>query len=379
MSILVCYPIKSLVQVFLPEGCEALTVENYEELSMKISGSTPCAIVIFTETMDVPPWDWLTWIYNQTSQDVVKIIVPLHRDEELIHRIIETSCMSNTFVLPAKLSNDEIRFQLTCLLGLGKDREPMHETKMGEGKIYTLVSYGSAGVSTFCINYPVVLASLATDSKVAVIDFNVEKPDITNFFQLANNHLALYRPYLLNTGKAESQDWKSIFKRSAHLPNLYLATAATRWKGYEISSLLSALRKQFDYIFIDWGFCFREQEVLHRLLLMSDSSMFFVRPDPFNLESSRKWLSKWRNTTSPIQLVVSHYHKDEMSIERIRSFMGTPVLGVVPRLSYSRVLHSLQSKSILVEELFPPKTYLNSLRSFALEEVHRRKREVLIT
>lgn len=379
MSFLVCYPIKSLVQFFLPEGCEVLAVENFEEMSMKIPTSKPQAVVIFTEAMEVPPWDWLTWINKQTTQEVMKIIVPLHRDEELIYRIIETSCMSNTYVLPARLSNDEIRFQLECLLGLGDGRGLPQEAKEGAGRVYSLVSYGSAGVSTFCINYPVILASLAKDSSIAVIDFNVEKPDITNFFQLGNHQLSFYRPYLLDMEKAERQDWKSIFKKATSLPNLFLASATTRWKGYEITSLINALRKQFDYIFIDWGFCFREPEVLQQMLLMSDSAVFFVRPDPFNLESSRKWLSKWRGTSIPFHLVVSHYHKDEMSVERIQSFMGASIFGVVPRLPYSRVLHSLQSKSILVEELFPPKTYVNCLRSFALEEVSRKKKEVLLT
>ncbi len=379
MRVIVCYPIKSLVKMFFPTDCEVLTVENITELAVHASAFLPEAVVLFSEMLEQPPWEWFDQISAFLPQEVMKVIIPLHRDEELMNRIVETKNAKNTYVLPAHLSNEEIRVRLEHLFGTRASSSFTSDPEAHNGKINTLISYGAAGVTTFSINYPAVLASQLPDSTICVIDFNLEKPDFTEFFQLKEHQLAFLRPYLLDAEKAESQNWKSVFKRNESLPNLFVSTGAMKWKGYEISSLFQALRKQFDYIFIDWGFCFREPEVLQQLLIMSDNVFLFVRPDPFNLDSSRKWLMRWKDTKISFQLVVSHYHDNEVSIARIQSLMRSPIYGVVPRIPYSRLIYSLQSKSILVQEIFPPKQYVTCLKTMAFEEVKKRKEEVLST
>ncbi|MGD8192482.1 hypothetical protein ACQCN2_21135 [Brevibacillus ginsengisoli] len=378
MRVMVCYPIKSLVHIFMPKECEVVTVETVEEMAAQSSAYKPEAVVFFSEAMNQPPWEWMDYVSTFLPQEVMKVIIPLHRDEEIINRIIETKGLMNMFVFPARLSNEEIKERLQYLFGIKHSILFTAEPKPS-GKIHTLLSYGATGVTTFCINYSAMLASQLPSSTIAFIDFNLEKPDLTEFFQLSNSQLAFLRPYLLNTNKAEQQDWKSVFKRSDQFPNLYFSTGAIRWKVYEISSLLQSLRKQFDYIFIDWGFCFREQEVLQQLLILSDTAYMFVRPDPFNLESSRKWLMRWKDAKIPFQIIVSHYQKDDVSIPRIQSIMRTPIAGIVPRISGSRVSYSLQSKSVLVKEAFPPRQYVASLKAIATEEVDKIGEEVAPT
>lgn len=376
MRVIVCYPIKSLVHIFMPKDCEVVTVETVEEIAVQTAVFKPEAVVFFSEAMNQPPWEWMESVSTILSPEVIKVIIPLHRDEEIINRIIEAKGLVNMFTFPARLSNEEIKERLQYLFGVNHPILFTAEPRP-KGKIHTLLSYGAAGVTTFCINYSAMLAAQLPSSTIAFIDFNLEKPDLTEFFQLSNSQLAFLRPYLLDTNKADKQDWKTVFKRSDQFPNLYFSMGAIRWKAYEVSALLQALRKQFDYIFIDWGYCFREQEVLQQLLTLSDTAYMFVRPDPFNLESSRKWLMRWKDTKIPFQLMISHYQKDDVSIPRIQSVMRTPIFGVVPRISESRVSYSLQSKSVLVKEAFPPKQYVASLKALATEEVEKNREEVL--
>lgn len=376
MRVMVCYPIKSLVYSFMPKNCEVVTVENVEEMANQAGTFQPEAVVFYSEAINQPPWEWIEYIFSFLSPEVLKVIIPLHRDEEVINRIIEAKGLKNTVALPARLSHEEIKERLQYLFGVNHSI-PFTVEPRPSGKVYSLFSYGAAGVTTFCINYSAILASKLPTSTIAIIDFNLEKPDLTEFFQLSNSQLAFLRPYLLDTSKSDQQNWKSVFKRSDQFPNLYFSMGAIRWKVYEISTLLQSLQKQFDYVFVDWGFCFREPEVLQQLLLMSDRAYMFVRPDPFNLESSRKWLAKWKNTKIPFELIVSHYQKDDVSIPRIQSILRAPISGIVSRIPDSRVSYSLQSKSVLVKEAFPPKQYVASLTSIAKEEVVKKREEVL--
>lgn len=357
MRVLVCYPIKTLVSSFIPEQCDVLTVETETELASISALYQPQVAVLFTDAFSRHVWEWVPEVFNIFSSEIPKVFVAIHHDHAFVKRIVEDMGMHNAYVLPAGLTYAEIKEQLAIILENRNTAALAHPVQAAKGKVVTLLSYGSAGVTTFCINYPVLLARRLPSAKIAVIDMNIEKPDLTKFFQL--KELALYRPDLIEPSLAEKRNWMSIFTQSKIVKNLYYAGGACRWRSYEISSLLNVLRRRFDYIYFDWGYCFPETEGLHRLLREADQNLFLVRADPFSIEHASQWLQKWDSQGIKQQILVSQLDREESSSYRIRE--NNQVYGVLPHVPDARVSHSHRQRSVLVEEFLPPKKYKSSL------------------
>lgn len=358
MRVLVCYPMKTLVSAFVPENCEAITVENEEQLMKTNQIFQPQAVVLFTEAFSKQVWEWVPEYLHVLPAGLLKVFIPIHRDQLLVRQIVEEAGVPNAYVLSDSLTYAEIKEQLSAIFGvdLGSDinREQNHNRG---GKVFTLLSYGAAGITTFCINYPVLLAKRFPSSKIAVIDMNVEKPDLSKFFQLKD--LSLFRPDLIDEEMAKKRDWMTLFKQSSAAKNLFYAKGICRWKSHEVSTLLKLLRSRFDYIYVDWGFCFPETEGLIRLLKEADQNLFFVRADPFSLENATQWVEKWKKAGIRQQILVSHHDHEEMSRNQIREKMQ--VYGILPRVPDGRVSHSHRRRSVLVEEFLPPRPYIESL------------------
>jgi len=370
MKILVCYPMKSLVHSFLPNGCEALAAEYDEEFFRLASIYQPEAVVVFSEMFTTPPWEWIPSVRACLDERVAVLIAPICKDEPLIHTVIEQARFPNTYVLPAAATHEELRSRIGMILGIAAtQQEPILQ---GTGLVYALLSYGASGITTFCINYPILLAKRNPDKRIAVIDMNGEKPDLTRFFRLHQHQLALYRPDLLDKASAVKRNWAAVFKQSSGVENLYYANGTIKWKSNELYNLIEALRQQFDYVYLDWGYCFPETEALHRLLLSADRNLFFVRADPFSVESAKAWITRWLGQGIQHEVLVSHF--DKGNSHRIGE--GLSVYGVVPRISENRLIQSHRSHSALVEEFFPPKQYINSLQEIA--DADKRKRGAVI-
>ncbi len=369
MKIVVCYPMRSLVPSFIPEGCETLIAENEEECFHQLSYISPDATILFSETFSIPLWEWIPQIRAKLPAKLPMIIVPLHKDEELINRIIGELKLEQIFVLAAALTYKEISEQVRQILQIKKEPANRKLPKDQQGTVFTLLSYGGAGITTFCINYPVLLAKRYPDKRVAVIDMNGEKPDLTRFFGLGEFQLSLYRPDLLSNESAEKRNWLLAFKNSQIQKNLFYSSATCNWKNYEISTLLSVLRANFDFVYLDYGYCFPETDALERLLLESDRNIFFIRADPFSIDSAKRWIKKWETKAIAAELLVSHFDRSQLSTRKIRE--GVPLYGIVPRISDGRLIQSHESRSVLVEEIFPPKTYLSCLSAIAEAEQAR--------
>jgi cellulose biosynthesis protein BcsQ len=348
----------------MPAECEIVAAENESDFFQLITDYKPEAAVLFSEMFSLPIWEWIPKVVSSLSAEIPIIIVPLYKDEQWIQRIVEETGLQNTYVLSASLTYDEIRSRIRSILGFTGNNLPFFEQESkpaGNGKVYSLISYGAAGVTTFCINYPVLLAKRNPDKRIAVIDMNVEKPDLTSFFNLQHYQFALFRPDLINLKRANQRNWLTVFKQSNYIGNLFYASAISKWKSYEISNLVAILRDRFEYIYLDWGYCFPESEALIRMLTESDHNLFFVRADPFNIESATKWIRKWEKKHIFHQMLVSHFDQGHMNVRGIRE--GISVYGIVPRISDTRVIQSHQNKSVLVEEIFPPKQYIRSLKA----------------
>lgn len=365
MKTIVCYPMKSLVNSFLPQECEILTTENESSFFQLSSIYRPDAAVLFSEMFSQPIWEWVPKTAAALPKNIPIVIVPLHKDEVMVRKIVEEAGLHNIYVLSARLTHEEIRSQIGQLLGVATsaDQAEAVPKNVNGGKIYSLMSYGGAGITTFCINYPVLLARQMPGRKIAVVDMNVEKPDLTHFFKLHHYQISLYRPDLIEQKRALQRDWSAVFKQSAYAENLFYSSAVSKWKSNEMSSLLAVLRHRFDYVYLDWGYCFPETEGLQRLLHEADQQLFFVRADPFSLKSATKWIGKWEEQQIYHQLVVSHFDSGHMSVRHIRERL--PVYGVVPRISDNRVIQSHQNNSVLIDEIFPPKQYISSLKAIA--------------
>jgi len=372
MKIIVCYPMKSLARTYMPEDSEVLVAESAEEYSRYVQLYQPDAAVLFTEMFATPAWEWLPAAKAALPQEVPLIIVPLYRDEVLVEKVTEELGLPGVYTLSAQLSQEEIREQISLILGLIKGAQTV---KRGEssGFVYALMSYGSSGITTFCINYPIILARRDPQKRIAVLDMNEAKPDLTRFFKLQKHQLALFRPDFLDGSTAQRRNWVQVCKQSAHVPNLYYAHAANKWKSSEITNLIAAFRQQFDYVYVDWGYCFPESEAMHRILYSADRNLLFVRADPFSMENAKEWIRGWRERGVSCEVLLSHLDKGQP----FRIGEGISLYGVVPRIPEGRLMQSHRSNSVLVEEFFPPKPYVVSLRQIA-EAEYTEKSAVLI-
>ncbi|MFY0545772.1 hypothetical protein [Brevibacillus sp. H7] len=370
MKTLVCYPMKSLVNTYVPAGCEALTTENEEDFFRKADIYKPEAAVLFSEMFSLPVWEWLPKAKASLSDSVPIIIVPLYKDEALISHVVEKSGIQNTYLLSANSTQEEIRNRIGLILGMNDYVEKAKSR--GDGIVYALMSHGGSGITTFCINYPILLAKRNPEKRIAVIDMNGEKPDLTRFFKLEKHQLASFRPDLLDLSIASRRNWMSVCKQSSHMDNLFYANGTNKWRSYEVTNLIEVLRRQFDYVYIDWGYCFPETEALQRLLFSADRNLFFVRADPFSLEGAATWIKRWAEKGIRHEVLVSHFDKGHPH----RIGEGISVYGVVPRISDNRLIHSHRSHSVLVEEFFPPKQYISSLH--AIIDSEKRKRGAVV-
>ncbi|MFP3393225.1 hypothetical protein [Brevibacillus sp. SIMBA_040] len=368
MKILVCYPMKSLVKTYMPASSEALVAESAEDFQRLAHLYQPDSAVIFSEMFTTPAWVWLPAVRSSLPKQVPLIIVPLYRDESIMKQVIEELLLEGIYLLSAQLSQEEIRSKIGLILGFIEESAGYTEGER-EGLVYSLMSYGAAGITTFCINYPILLAKHYPDKSIVVLDMNRAKPDLTRFFKLHHNQLALFRPDFLDIHTATNRKWRSVCKQSNHRPNLYYAHAASLWKSWEITNLIAAFRMQFDYVYIDWGYCFPETEAMQRLLYTADRNLLFVRADPFSVESSREWIRSWREKGVQCEVLLSHL--DQGQPYRIGEDIA--LYGVVPRISESRLMESQRSNSVLVEEFFPPKLYISSLREIVKAEYEVRK------
>lgn len=368
MKILVCYPMKSLVKTYMPVASEVLVAESPYDLVRLVDLYQPDAAVIFSEMYTTPAWVWLPEIKSSLPKNAPLIIVPLYRDEELIKQVMDELTLEGIYLLSAKLSQEEIRSKISLILGFIEE-SPHHLSNENDGLVYALMSYGASGITTFCINYPILLARQYPDKRIVVLDMNHAKPDLTRFFKLHQHQLALFRPDFLNMQTAMKRNWKTVCKQSVHMPNLYYAHAASKWKSSEVTNMIAAFRTQFDYVYIDWGFCFPETEAMQRLVYTADRTLLFVRSDPFSIESSREWIRIWREKGVECEVLLSHL--DQGQPNRIGEDIA--LYGVVPRISESRLMESQRSSSVLVEEFFPPKLYISSLKEIAKAEYEVRR------
>lgn len=360
MKILVCYPMKSLAKTYMPVSSEALVAESADDFFRLVHLYRPEATVLFSEMFAAPIWEWLPSVKTAIPEGTPLIIVPLYRDEMLVRQVTEELRLDGLYVLSAQLSQEEIREQISLILGFSESIVDSRKYE-GNGLVHALMSYGASGITTFCINFPILLAKQQPDKRIVVLDMNEAKPDLTRFFKLQKHQLALFRPDLLDIKIASKRNWLSVCKQSTHMPNLYYAHAANKWKSLELTNLIAAFRLQFDYVYVDWGYCFPETETMQRMLYSADRNLLFVRADPFSIESAREWIRTWRERGVHCEVMLSHLDKGQP----FRIGEEICLYGVVPRISDSRLMQSQRSNSVLVEEFFPPKAYINSLKEIA--------------
>lgn len=360
MKILVCYPMKSLAKTYMPVYSDVLVAESAVEIPRLVQLYMPEAAVIFSEMFASPPWEWLPALKAMLPPNSPLIIVPLYRDEKIIGKVAEELGLEDVYLLSAQLSQEEIRNKIGLILGLLHEQtDSMQRKEMG--LVYALMSYGASGITTFCINYPVLLARQYPDKQIVVLDMNDAKPDLTRFFKLHQHQLSLFRPDFLDIQTTAKRNWRNVCKQSSHLPNLHYAHAASKWKSSELSNLIRAFRMQFDYVYVDWGYCFPESETLQRLMHISDRNLLFVRADPFSIESAREWVLNWKERGVKCEVLLSHLDPGQP----FRIGEDVSLYGVVPRISESRLSQSHRSCSVLIEEFFPPKSYISSLKEIA--------------
>lgn len=363
MKILVCYVMKSLAKTYLPENIEALVAESAEEYFRLVHLYQPDSVILFSEMFTDPVWEWLPAVREKLPVQTQLIVIPLYRDEKKIQQVVEEMPLQGVYLLSAKLSQWEIREQISLLLGFS-EADTETPSINGDGQVTAMMSYGASGITTFCINFPVLLAKQNPDKKILVLDMNDAKPDLTRFFKLQQHQLALFRPDFLDVKTAGKRNWARICKQSEHTGNLYYAHAANKWKSAELSNMIEVLRRQFDYVYVDWGYCFPESETLHRMMHLANRILLFVRADPFSIESAKEWIHTWKSRGITCEVLLSHLDKGHP----YRIGEDVAVYGVVPRISESRLMQSQRSSSVLVEEMFPPKIYKNSLEEIIKSE-----------
>lgn len=365
MKLVVCYPMKSLAKTYLPPSAEALVAESAEEFFRFVHLYRPDTAILFSEMFTKPAWEWLPAVKASLPAECPMIIVPLYRDEWLICKVLHEMSCEGVYLLSAQLSQEEIRDQIGQILACKEkpvDREARNQS--GRGQVLTLMSYGASGVTTFCINFPVLLARQLPDKSILVLDMNHTKPDLSRFFKLQKHQLALFRPDFVDVKTASKRSWKNICKQSEHMPNLFYAHAAVKWRSAEISTMMAVFRQQFDYVYLDWGYCFPETETMQRVMSVADRNILFVRADPFSIENGKEWVRSQCARGVKCEVLLSHLEKGQP----FRIGEEISLYGVLPRISETRLMQSQRSNSVLIEELFPPKVYISSLQEIAKAE-----------
>ncbi|USG65984.1 hypothetical protein NDK47_01095 [Brevibacillus ruminantium] len=365
MKTIVCYPVKSLVYTYLPSKCQALVSESSTDFFRLAKLYQPEAAVLFSEMFETPVWDWLPKVREALPTETRIIVVPLYQNERLVKEVVEVADLNGVYTLLANLSQEEIRKAIGQIFGWEEeDVERQRIPPERQGLIYALMSHGGAGITSFCINYPVLLAKEYPEKRILVLDMNLHKQDLTRFYKLQQFQLSLFRPDLLDMRTARQRDWGKLCKQSSYCPNLFYANATSNWKSVEISNLMTTLREQFDFVYIDWGYSFPETEALKRLVHIADRNLFFVRSDPFSIEGAKEWIKSWNQRGIDYQVMLSHMEKGQVN----RIGEGISVYGVVPRISDDRLSQSHRTHSVLVEEFLPPKPYITGLQAIMQAE-----------
>lgn len=358
MKTIVCYPVKSLVHTYLPSKCQVLVSESAGDFFRLAELYQPEAAVVFSEMFEMPAWEWLPKVRQSLPPEAPIVIVPLYQNEHLIKEVVEGAGLAGVYVLSAHLSQKEIQRDIGHIFDCQEEEIPVENAEK-RGLIYALISHGGAGITTFCINYPILLAKEHPEKAVLVLDMNVHKPDLTRFFKLGQHQVSLFRPDLLDIRTAKRRDWRKVCKQHNHVSNLFYANATSNWKSTEVSNLMAALREQFDYIYVDWGYGFPETEALQRFMHTADRNLLFVRSDPFSMEAAKDWIKSWEARGIECQVMLSHMEKGQAH----RIGEGISVYGVVPHIPGERLSQSHRTSSVLVEEFLPPKPYMMGLQA----------------
>ncbi|WP_232699076.1 hypothetical protein [Brevibacillus daliensis] len=368
----VCYPIKSLVRYFVPEQYEYVCVKNDVDLIETIHEYQPDFCMFFSESFTSPVWEWLPSLVQKLPTDIPIILVPFHRDQSLIEEIVRVKKITNIYVLSPGLTHQQIKTELLRIhdtkKSIGTDQEIMNSR---ENRIYSLMSPGGAGLTNFCINYPLFLARQNRHLLIGVVDMNLYKPDLSLFFHLNGYEIARYRPDLngLDSSNKEGRDlkqWLQIFARSEYEPNVYYSSAAAQFSSQEISSLFFILSKIFDVVLIDWGNPMIQMEAAKQGVLLSNKTIFFSRPELFSLKNVDRIVKTLDLPDEKVGLMVSPYHEAEMSKVSMKDLAGIKVEGTLPRIESSRIHQAFQNGSILINEMFPPKAYLQSFKKCSI-------------
>ncbi|TPG84286.1 hypothetical protein EEL32_16100 [Brevibacillus laterosporus] len=373
---LVCYPMKSIARIFVPEEYEYICAENIDEFSGYFLEYQPDFCLVFSEAFSNPVWEWLPIVLSRLPIDVPNFIIPLNRDQKMIEEIIQIKGLSHLYMLPSGLSHLSIKDELRLLLKSSEDVAARENHTVEKGKIYTMMSSGGAGVTTFCLNYPQWLAKKNPEVSIGVLDMNNAKPDISDFFSLKSKNLARFRPDLSGASPILGRDWLVAFQKVSSLNNLYYSNATSKWKNHEVITLLNTLQITFDVLFIDFGNPLLQLELSKQISKQSDYVYIFSRPDMFSLQYVKKILDEIDITNLSVGLVASPYSEAEMSKAHMKNLVHIPVEATITRIEASRIHQSSMSRSVMINELFPPKAYIQSLNSFPMPIVCTKDRGI---
>lgn len=362
MKILVCHPLKALASLSVPSSSEVLAVEHLHEALHYQHTYHPNAIVLFSEAIQSPVWEWVPRLRELFPQETRKVILPLHRDRDLIVEIVAASDIPNVIVLESGLSLQEVRAKLTKLFGDGSREEIfIHPNENRKGNVILFSSLGGTGVTTHCINFSAVLARQNPGNSVAVVDLNLTKPDLTSFFHLHKHHLAFHRPSIVCPKEEQRFDMMATFQKVKGIANLYAASAATAWKTYEVPNLIRFLRTRFDFVLLDYGSIYQHHELLLSFLSKCDEHHLLLKGDPFSVRRASEWIKKYGEKRCPMKIILTQTKEEHAALDTLKEHL----VGTIPSLQSSRLFESLQQNSILVEEFFVPKAYMQSLRQLA--------------
>ncbi|MGG0756436.1 hypothetical protein [Brevibacillus laterosporus] len=363
---LVSYPMNSIARIFVPEEYEYICAKSIDEFIEYVQIYKPDFCLLFSEAFSDPVWEWLPKISSRLPIDIPSFIIPLNKDQKIIEEIIHVKNLCHLYMLPTGLSHLEIKDEMRLLLNSPKRITPRENFVVKKGGIYTMISPGGAGVTTFCLNYPHWLARKHPELSIGVLDMHSTKPDMSEFFSLKSKTLSKFRPDLSRSISILNRDWLAAFQKVSSLHNLYYSNATSRWKNHEVITLLNILQTTFDVLFIDLGNPLLQLEQSKQICKQSDYVYIFSRPDKFSLQYVKKILDEIDLIDLPIGLVASPYSEAEMSKANMKNLAHIPVKATVARIEACRIHQSSMGKSVMINEIFPPKAYVQSLKSFPM-------------
>jgi pilus assembly protein CpaE len=302
-------------------------------------------------------------------------IVDLDSDPELALDLIENICVQGSVIVMVCSEQSDPDLMVRCMRAGAREflRMPLAHGAMGEalvrasarctatrplqktdGSLFVFLgSKGGSGVTTLACNFAVSLAQESQKSTL-LIDLNLPMGD-------AAINLGMKAQYSTVDALQDSERLDASFLSTMlvrHSSGLYVLAAPSEFATFEASNeavdrLLTAARKQFDFVLVDVG----SRLDLEQTALFSESATIYLVTQAGipELRNANRLITQFSHAGSPkLEIVINRHQPDSLGIpeEYVTKALTRPPAWKIPN-DYAAVRRMQSSSTPLVLEDSP--------------------------